>query len=256
MHIGFLTILGLDGVTTMFYTQQHTEEIKQYVRNTFPKRLKSLREASGLSQDAFAKALGVSRAAIGYYENGERLPDIAFLAAICRRTECDINYLIGYSDTMASYAHFNISGEYDLSDNDMEKLESLLENDIFKIVMANDKFLDFFKELKCLSFRMPHNKETRAIIEYLCVGSLSRLIGQAFLEYTPGYKNPEIEKLLSDSQKHTFDEINLLISEGFESQEEKEECKREIDDMIKNDPFYRFRTSMIRLQRGETNAET
>ena len=52
------------------------------VRETFRRRLSQLRAESGLSQSKLAKQLGISPATIGYYENGDRLPDIDIAARI------------------------------------------------------------------------------------------------------------------------------------------------------------------------------
>ena len=43
-------------------------------------RLKELRQESGLTIEAFANEVGVSKSSIGYYENQNRLPDIATAA--------------------------------------------------------------------------------------------------------------------------------------------------------------------------------
>lgn len=45
-----------------------------------------------------ADALGVSRGSISYYENGERTPDIGFLAQVKEYFRVELDYLLGYSD--------------------------------------------------------------------------------------------------------------------------------------------------------------
>lgn len=64
----------------------------------FANRLKELREEKGLSQTQIADALGVSRGSISYYENGERTPDIGFLAQVKEYFTVELDYLLGYSD--------------------------------------------------------------------------------------------------------------------------------------------------------------
>lgn len=61
----------------------------------FPERLRTLRERKGLSQEGLARALQVSRASIGYYEGGHRLPDIEVLEKIAEYFEVSSDYLIG-----------------------------------------------------------------------------------------------------------------------------------------------------------------
>lgn len=51
-----------------------------------------------LSQDAFAKKIGVSRAVIGHYENGERSPDSFILKKIADTCEVSVDWLLGLTD--------------------------------------------------------------------------------------------------------------------------------------------------------------
>lgn len=63
----------------------------------FSRRLKELREESGLSQALLAEELGVSRGSISYYENGDRTPDVEFLAKAKAYFGVDYEYLLGES---------------------------------------------------------------------------------------------------------------------------------------------------------------
>ena len=66
----------------------------------FPNRIRAVREKIGLSQEQFAKALGLVRATIGYYETGGRKPDIDILNKIVDITGCSVEYLMGYTASM------------------------------------------------------------------------------------------------------------------------------------------------------------
>lgn len=59
--------------------------------------LTELREMLGASQDAAAKALKVSRSALGYYERGERQPDAEFIIRAARHYGVTSDYLLGLS---------------------------------------------------------------------------------------------------------------------------------------------------------------
>lgn len=63
----------------------------------FPKKLKELREGAGLNQSQLADKLGVSRGSISFYENGERVPDIEFLAGVAKYFSVSADWLIGPS---------------------------------------------------------------------------------------------------------------------------------------------------------------
>lgn len=60
----------------------------------FPEKLKSLRNLRGWSQEELAKRLGISRSAIGNYEQGTREPNFEDLEAIADTFNCTISYLL------------------------------------------------------------------------------------------------------------------------------------------------------------------
>lgn len=60
------------------------------------RRIKELR--GNQTQDACARALGISRGALSFYENGERKPDAETLYRMCRLFSVSADYLLGLSD--------------------------------------------------------------------------------------------------------------------------------------------------------------
>lgn len=73
-------------------------EKKTNVRESFQKHFSELRAESGLSQAKLGKELGLSAATIGYYENGDRLPDIEIAARIATYFHVSVDYLLGLSE--------------------------------------------------------------------------------------------------------------------------------------------------------------
>lgn len=65
----------------------------------FSQKLKNLREDLGLNQSQMADKLGVSRGSISFYENGDRIPDIEFLARVSKEFNVSADWLLGQSDT-------------------------------------------------------------------------------------------------------------------------------------------------------------
>lgn len=61
----------------------------------FAYKLKALRDLRGWSQDELAKRLGVTRSAIGNWEQGTREPDFEALESIADVFNCTICYLVG-----------------------------------------------------------------------------------------------------------------------------------------------------------------
>jgi len=69
------------------------EDKKKEKLPVFQKRINEIR--GEMSQEAFAKFIGVSRATIGFYENGERVPDAITLLKIAESCNVDVDYLLG-----------------------------------------------------------------------------------------------------------------------------------------------------------------
>lgn len=60
--------------------------------------LKSLRKSLGLSQEAFAKSIGIPTNTYGNYEKGTREPGREFWIAVADRYHVSIDYLMGFTD--------------------------------------------------------------------------------------------------------------------------------------------------------------
>lgn len=69
--------------------------LKEHFKTEFYK----LRSERNMSQAAFAEFLGISRPTVGFYENGQRLPDAETLGKICRKCGVSADYLLGLSNS-------------------------------------------------------------------------------------------------------------------------------------------------------------
>ena len=56
--------------------------LEEYTIPIFADRLKHIRTQAGLTQQQFAAEIGISVAALSYYETGKRVPDIIFIKKI------------------------------------------------------------------------------------------------------------------------------------------------------------------------------
>lgn len=61
----------------------------------FGNRLKELRGAKDVSQDALAEALNVSRRSISAWENGVKLPSYDSIVALCLFFRVSADYMLG-----------------------------------------------------------------------------------------------------------------------------------------------------------------
>ena len=73
------------------------------MKKQFADRLISLRQEKKISQDEFAKRLGISRSAIGMYEQGRREPDFETMDNIAQFFNVSYDYLLGSSNERGSY---------------------------------------------------------------------------------------------------------------------------------------------------------
>lgn len=73
-----------------------TREAKEMKLPIFAKRFGQLR--ADMTQAEFADFLGISRPTVGFYENGERIPDASVLIRIAKKCNVSTDWLLGISD--------------------------------------------------------------------------------------------------------------------------------------------------------------
>lgn len=73
---------------------RETVKLRAITRQGFATRLRAWRESTGLSQKAFAKALGLHSNTISAWENGENGPKLDTMAQIAQAFEIDWHHLI------------------------------------------------------------------------------------------------------------------------------------------------------------------
>lgn len=85
------------------------------------KRLKTLRELSGVTQKQLAEAVGVSQQSINKYENHNIEPDIATLILLADFFHTSVDYLIGHTDLRHT---LEVVRPHDLNAEESEFLEA------------------------------------------------------------------------------------------------------------------------------------
>ena len=65
---------------------------------TFSERMRGLRLARGMSQDAVGKIIGVKRYSVYSYEKGLNYPEVRGLIALADYFGVSIDYLVGRTD--------------------------------------------------------------------------------------------------------------------------------------------------------------
>ena len=75
------------------------EDIEYLTVGVFSNRLRTIRVESGLTQQQLANELGVSVAALSYYETGRRIPDIVFLSKLSEYFIIPADYFLGFTNS-------------------------------------------------------------------------------------------------------------------------------------------------------------
>ena len=127
--------------------------------NRFPAFQKRFNELRGdLPQTEFAKKIGVSTPTVGFYENGNRVPDALTLKRIADVFEVSVDYLLGRADCKTA-DNEEIRKSIGLSDKSISRLRLLKER---KPIIVED--LDPFDMINSL---ISHGKFYRLIAELM-----------------------------------------------------------------------------------------
>ena len=113
----------------------------------FANVFKSLRIASGLTQQEMAQRLNISRSSIGMYESGEREPSFELLEMIADYFNVDMNYLLGKSELSK-----NIPRGYFLNEDARDLAQFMYENPEYKVLFDSTrkvkrKDIEFVKQM-------------------------------------------------------------------------------------------------------------
>lgn len=139
------------------------------------RNLKKLREKIGVNQAEFAKALGISRAALSYYENGARVPDIKFILKVGVLTDCSFAYLLGDTPTMKRQ-EFDIAKALDITEEEAEQLTRACEfRPAFRALLSSRKLGDICSLLKYSAPDIISGKEDYDRIVWECMKGVEQL---------------------------------------------------------------------------------
>ena len=112
----------------------HMNEAKKDKMPIFAARFSELRGER--TQAEFAQFLGISRATVGFYENGERVPDALVLRQIAERCGVTTDYLVGLSDNRG-IDNVNIGRITGLSDAAIDVLKTAVLEKKFLLKTGN-----------------------------------------------------------------------------------------------------------------------
>lgn len=230
------------------------------IRKVFSERLKALREAIGITQGEFAEALGVARATLSYYENGNRTPDIEFLDIVNQKTGCSLDYLMGYVDVMKE-KNEELASNTELNDKSIEAIDLLDGGPDFKnFVFSHPKFTKLYNILIKMS---AYDKDMHGLyagegyLNYKAyegasiireIASEAHMLGLPLLMAQSYIHDIKVEnsaiELIDESMQNVLQQQNDMRVENSKSEEVRlsessERLKQDIE-RAKTDPMLRF----------------
>ncbi len=122
----------------------------QGIGKTFGERLRKLREDKGLTQAQLANELNISRAALGYYENG-RTPTIDTLDLVSSYFDVPFDYLMGRTEATQK-ENIPICNNLGISEKSVENIRVITQNGgNVDILLEYDKLNDIVELLNQIS---------------------------------------------------------------------------------------------------------
>lgn len=111
----------------------------------FSTRLRTLRTERKLTQDEVSRAMGITKAAYGYYETGRNLPSVEILLKLSKYYGVTTDYLLGqsdYRDGRGSYKQAALSPLGDvskLSQDDLDEINAIIELKLKRVQKLSNK---------------------------------------------------------------------------------------------------------------------
>lgn len=135
----------------------------------FRDRFELLRQERDLSNTDFAKFLEMSRQTVGFYLNGERVPDALTLIKIAEKCNVSSDYLIGLTDIRSPDLNIQaVSKETGLSEKCLEALRIIHGVDISAEKAGKVKY-EYSETINCLVEHEPDFNPLVWIGRYLSV---------------------------------------------------------------------------------------
>lgn len=205
------------------------------------KKLLELRKERNENQTEVANAIGISRAALSYYEKGERSIDIDVLFALSQHYEVSIDYLFGLSDERKLARDINQSEELHSIGFSDEVIDSFW-NSSEAVELINDMVRhpnwSYFEELTYYSRYTKYEEIDAGYRSFLTSQLLYSMISDIYREW---YENDpcRINELSSDEKEKIINDIETYLQEEREldnSQniEEFVKCKNKLEDNLRS----------------------
>lgn len=250
------------------------EDIEYLTVGVFSNRLRTIRIESGLTQQQLANELGVSVAALSYYETGRRIPDIVFLSKLSEYFIIPADYFLGFTNS-SKKENVSISDKLHLSDTAIEKISRYIgdsyegtfdyyeNSDILNKLLENDDFYSVLNFLIWTGYECCHYMPDEEYIYFIAMKKMMNVI-QDTIDHSPHLKDRIIQSILPD-QKEREQYYKWLLEETEKNsnalQTKYEEHKKETEQYVK-ETINRFKEAqsihqkaLDKLKEAENNGE-
>ena len=111
----------------------------------FKDSLKKLREEKNLSQEVFARAMGIAQSTVGNWESGTRMPNIEMTQKVADFFNVSVDYLIGRKDISIQDSSIQDSPAQDNYIQENERYQEIIEKTT-QALFFDDEISDRDKE--------------------------------------------------------------------------------------------------------------
>lgn len=228
------------------FSQEEIDDLRQHASEN----LRALRERIGVNQEVFAKIMGVSRAALSYYENNSRTPDIDFINKVALHTECSLDFLMGWCPSM-SRNHVELTYLLDLDEDEIKRLYDLLEYEAFRAILHSEDFESIFRMLRFESESIIKNGTSSSeLLIWKCMKVFEKLLNQMLsYELDKLLKNPANKRIVEErieEQNEHYRQAMIRWEDEKAKQNAEEQIRREARQRdVEKNPFALFRYKMF-----------
>lgn len=243
--------------------------LEEYTIPIFADRLKHIRTQTGLTQQQLAAEIGISVAALSYYETGKRVPDIIFLKKISEYFLIPVEYFLGITDSTKK-ENVSISNKLGLSDAAIEKLHEYVDRgdyeetaDVINALLENDDFYSVLDLIMWTGYERFAFLPDENFISFVAMKKMMNVI-QNVVDAIP---NPSVGvvRAIYPDQKERADYYKWLLDDTDKKHKNAEQKYQEYREKQKKVALERIeeykkeqslrREAIDKLKEAENNAE-
>ena len=225
--------------------------------------LKESRKSKRLTQSDVANRLGISAQAISKWERGENLPDVTFFPDISKIYNVSIEEILNAGEDKVNSAKSGREGALERVDetedfrSQVSKIQQLMDNGLFKSILARFKELDDIQYLDVpLDFLAFLNATQKSeLIEVLLDIQQYEIVLEDILPYTSSVHRMNIfRKILEKQDYEQLEPLAVYMSKNIKTEVLSILLENEVYDVIEDMmPFFTREQKDIMVESFERN---